>query len=69
MVCVYIICLIEQLSSVYKHDVNRFTFIRIKEKVGERERENSVKMERIDLYKKGKVRKSLEIGSPFDVNK
>lgn len=36
MVCVYIICLIEQLSSVYKHDVNRFTFIRIKEKVGER---------------------------------
>jgi hypothetical protein len=38
MVCVYIICLIEQLSSVYKHDVNRFTFIRIKEKVGEREK-------------------------------
>lgn len=62
----------EQLNSVYKHVMNRFIFIRIQEKVGERERErekNSVKIKRIDLYKKGKVRNSLEIGSPFVVNK
>lgn len=29
----------EQLNSVYKHVMNRFIFIRIQEKVGERERE------------------------------